>query len=234
MPQDGSVPQVAGWFPAVGLAVGAVGYAFVKVMEVLPTRHIQPLLIAALVLVIWALVTRMLHFDGLADVADGFWGSHDPVRRLEIMSDSYVGAFGASAIALVVVLEVAALGAIIGAPHELPILLVPGLARFAATAGCWFGTPARDGGLGRSVIARPTVLGALPALAVLVAIAGAFWYGFGATGVGLFMVSVVIALSIPHLLARRFGGVTGDVLGASVLLSEALLFAGFVVAGLAR
>ena len=58
-------------------------------------------------------------------------------------------------------------------PHELPLLLVPALARFSATAGCWFGTPAREGGLGRSVMARPTVLGAVPALVVLAVVLAA-------------------------------------------------------------
>ncbi len=124
----------------------------------------------------------MLHFDGLADVADGYWGSHDRARRLEIMSDSHIGAFGATAIALTIVVEVAALASILGSPHELPLLLVPAMARFSATAGCWLGTPARDGGLGRSVMARPTLLGALPALVVLVAVLAAWWVGFGAAG----------------------------------------------------
>jgi adenosylcobinamide-GDP ribazoletransferase len=37
-----------------------------------------------------------LHEDGLADCADGFWGGHDAARRLEIMKDSRIGAYGVS------------------------------------------------------------------------------------------------------------------------------------------
>ena len=229
MPTDGSTPQVAGWFPAVGLLVGAAGYGLLKGVEALGLPHPQPLLLAALVVALWALLTRMLHFDGLADVADGFWGAHDPERRLEIMADSHTGAFGATAIALTAIIEVAALGAVIAAPHELPVLLVPALARFSATAGCWLGTPARPDGLGRSVMARPTMLGAAPALVVLLAVAGAMWLGYGAAGAAIFGFGVLAALAVPHLLAGRFGGVTGDVLGASVLLTETLLFVVFAM-----
>jgi adenosylcobinamide-GDP ribazoletransferase len=231
MPEDGSAQQVAGWFPAVGLALGAAGYALVKAAELLPSRPVPPLLLAALVVALWALLTRMLHFDGLADVADGFWGSHDPARRLEIMSDSHTGAFGATAISLTSIVEVTAIAAIIMTPHEMPVLLVPVLARFSATAGCWFGSPAREGGLGRSVMSRPTAVGALPALVVLAAVAGALWVWSPAVGLVLFAVGILIALAIPHLLAERFGGVTGDILGASVLLTETILFAAFAIAG---
>jgi adenosylcobinamide-GDP ribazoletransferase len=231
MPSDGSTPQSAGWFPAVGLLVGAVGYGLAKAFEAWPHRGEQGLLIAALLVVIWALTTRMLHFDGLGDVADGFWGSHDRVRRLEIMCDSHMGAFGATAIALTALVEVAAIAAIITTPHQLPLLLVPALARFSATAGCWLGSPARAGGLGRSVMARPTLLGALPAIAVLAAVVASLWLGFGVTGIALFALGVLTAMAVPHLLAGRFGGVTGDVLGASVLLTETLLFVAFAIAG---
>ena len=182
-----------------------------------------------MVVTLWAILTRMLHFDGLADVADGFWGAHDPARRLEIMADSHTGAFGATAIALTAIVEVAAIGAVIAVPHEAPLLLVPALARFSATAGCWLGTPARPGGLGRSVMARPTLLGAMPAVAVLAAVAAAMWLGYGVTGAIVFCFGILAALAIPHLLAGRFGGVTGDVLGASVLLTETLLFVAFAM-----
>ena len=50
-------------------------YGLVKAVEALGLPHPQPLLLAALVVAVWALLTRMLHFDGLADVADGFWGA---------------------------------------------------------------------------------------------------------------------------------------------------------------
>jgi adenosylcobinamide-GDP ribazoletransferase len=220
---DDGHTQAAGWFPLVGGIVGAVGYAVVKLAEALGILHRAPFVVAALVIIAWALLTRLLHWDGLADVADGYWGSHDVARRLEIMSDSRTGAFGATAVALVAVLEVAALGTLV-LVHETPVLVVPILARFAATAAAWFGKPARPGGLGRSVIGKPSGNALLASGGVLALAFVGLWTGLGPAGIAFGAFGLVLALGVPHLLALRFGGVTGDVMGASVLITEAILF----------
>ena len=227
-PEDGAT-QAAAWFPLVGALVGAVGYGIVKVAELLPLSPSALVVLSALVVIAWALLSRLLHWDGLADVADGYWGSPDPARRLEIMSDSHTGAFGAAAVALIAILEVAALAAILATPHELPLLVVPVFARFSATAAAWLGKPARAGGLGRSVMGTATPPSVAIVFITLAAAFAVFWVGFGVTGIALGTAGAVLALGVPHVLALRFGGVTGDVMGASVLLTEALLFAAFAL-----
>ncbi|MGV8082737.1 MAG: adenosylcobinamide-GDP ribazoletransferase [Coriobacteriia bacterium] len=227
-PEDGGT-QSAAWFPVVGWLVGGVGYAIVKLAEALDITPEAPMLIAALVVTAWALLTRLLHWDGLADVADGFWGSHDPARRLEIMSDSATGAFGTVAVVLVALLEVSAIGAIVGAPHQVPVLLVPVFARFSATAAAWFGKPARREGLGVSVMREPTPLSLMVTGAALLAAIALWGVAFHPRGVAFGLVGLVIALVVPYVLAKRFGGVTGDVMGASILLTETLLFTTFIL-----
>jgi adenosylcobinamide-GDP ribazoletransferase len=227
-PADGRT-QVAGWFPAVGVLYGLAGYAIVKLGQYAHLTVKAPYVVAALVVIVWALGSRLLHWDGLADVADGFWGSHDQARRLEIMADSRTGAFGATAVTFAALLEVAAIGAIIAAPHELPLLLVPVISRFSATAGAWLGLPARPGGLGRSVIARPTTLAFLIALVPLAGAMVGMWIGFRTAGLLLGAFGILLALATPHIISERFGGVTGDVMGASVLITEAVLFAAFAL-----
>lgn len=227
-PEDGRT-QVAGWFPFVGAVVGAVGYGAVKLGAVTGVLGRAPYLVAALVVALWAVLTRLLHWDGLADVADGYWGSHDQQRRLEIMSDSHTGAFGATAVALATVIEVAAIGSFV-ATHQSPVLLVPVFARFAATAAAWLGKPARPGGLGRSVVGRPSALALLICGATLVLALLTLWRGYGLLGMALGGMGLLLAFGVPHVLALRFGGVTGDVMGASVLVTEVLLFAAFALA----
>jgi adenosylcobinamide-GDP ribazoletransferase len=230
LPEDGSVPQVSGWFPFVGLALGTMGFLILELQRWWPVRPFPPLLLSVLVVVAWALLTRMMHFDGLADVADAFWGSHDAERRLEIMADSATGAFGTTAIVLVALLEVSAIYAVINVAHGLPVLIAPVVARFSATCGAWFGTPARSDGLGRSVIGSPTAGGVVPAALCLALTGAVAWWGFGMLGVGLFLGGLLVAAAVPHLLSSRFGGVNGDVLGASVLITEAVVLAAFAMA----
>lgn len=218
--------DAAGWFSAVGLLVGAIGWGMVQAARLLGWDGRAALLLGALVVVAWALVTRFLHWDGLADVADGLWGGHTPARRLEIMSDSATGAFGATAIALVALVEVSALSAIITAGHARPLVIVPALARMAPSFAAWLGKPAREGGLGRSVMAKPTVAAVLPTVAVFGASTWAMYEGYGTAGALLCLAGVALAAVVPHLLSREVGGVTGDIMGASVLICEAVLFAG--------
>ncbi len=55
----------------------------------------------------------MLHWDGLADYADGLWGGSTPEARLAIMADSHTGAFGATAVAIVALVETASVASIL-------------------------------------------------------------------------------------------------------------------------
>lgn len=226
-PEDGRT-QVAGWFPVVGGLLGVAAYGAVKFAAMTGILGRAPYVAAALVVSLWAVLTRLLHWDGLADVADGYWGSHDRTRRLEIMADSHTGAFGTTAVALAAVIEVAALGSFL-ATHQSPILVVPILARFAATAASWLGRPARQGGLGRSVMGRPSALALLISGLALALAFVTMWRGYGLLGMALGGVGLLLALGVPHVLALRFGGVTGDVMGASVLITEVLLFAAFAL-----
>lgn len=226
-PEDGRA-QVAGWFPLVGGLLGAAGYGVVKLAAVTGILTRAPYVVAALVVTLWAVLTRLLHWDGLADVADGYWGSYDRARRLEIMSDSHTGAFGTTAVALTAVLEVAAIGSFI-IFHQSPVLVVPVFARLAATAAAWLGKPARPGGLGRSVMGRPAAIGLVACGVALAFAALMLWKGLGLRGAGLGGLGVLLALGVPHVLSLRFGGVTGDVMGASVLITETLLFAAFAL-----
>ena len=211
--------EATGYYPFVGLVLGT----FVALVELallaLGGSRVGPLVLSTLAVMMWAALSRMLHWDGLADLADGYFAS-TPERRLSIMRDSSIGAFGVTAVALVLALEVSALAGPIGRGQLLPLAAVPVFGRLAATFGAWFGAPARSGGLGAAVAGRPGIGAVVPALACLAFVAGVLVWMEPVAGIWVASVGVVFAAGVPHVLARRFGGVTGDVLGASVLLAE--------------
>lgn len=216
-------PGVAAWFAFVGLALGATAWAFLYVLAIAGLGARAGLVSAALVVSGWAMLTRFLHWDGLADVADGLWGGATQERRLEIMRDSAIGAFGATAIALVVLVQVGAVASV-AMSHRLEILLVvPALGRLAATCGAWLGTPARPDGLARLIIGRPGP-GPMVVSAGAVSVCAAVLYvSLGLWGVAFSFLGVLCALVVPHLLSSKIGGVTGDIMGASVLVCETIL-----------
>lgn len=223
-PEQGRT-RMSGWFAFVGLCLGGLGWGFVRLLELVGWRANATLVVAVALVAGWALLTRMLHWDGLADVADAFWGGHTAERRLEIMSDSSTGAFGATAVALCVVAQVAALSSLLGAGQALPILVVPALARLAASFAAWLGTPAKPSGLGLSVMGRPDIATVVWSDAVLVAVFSALFIGYGINGLWFLLGGLAVALVVPHVIASRMGGVTGDVMGASVLITETALLA---------
>jgi len=188
--------------------------------------------LAVSVVAVLALLSRFLHWDGLADVGDAWWGGATRERRLEIMGDSSVGAFGLTTVLLVALLQVASITALLAhVGFAIALFAAPVFARMAATFGAWLGTPARPGGLGATVTGRPRLADILIATAVLGIAAASMGYEHGTAGLVWSGLAFVVSAVVPHLCALRFGGVTGDVLGASVLITETvvLLAAALVV-----
>lgn len=190
-------------------------------------RHawLSPLLAALLVVAAGNALTRGLHLDGLADTADGFATPRDP---LAAMKASDVGPAGVVALVLVLLGQVAALELLL--PWD-SLTLAAGAAvltsRVVLAWGCCSVVPAASpDGLGVMVAGTvPVWRAALGSLVVLALSAVAGWPGVVAVVVGL-AAGLVLLLRARH----RFGGITGDVLGALV---EVGLLAGLVGAVLA-
>jgi adenosylcobinamide-GDP ribazoletransferase len=176
------------------------------------------LLVAVAVVAVLALGSGGLHLDGLADTADGLAVPGDRDRRLQVMRAGNVGPVGAATLLLVVLVQVAALEAVVARRDAAEAVATTALAvvvsRVAVTVACTRGVPAARGeGLGRAVagsVSRP--VGGLVVVAVA-AQAFAVDGGHGLAGVGLAGGAVVLVLFRAR---RQLGGVTGDVLGACV------------------
>ncbi len=215
---DTAVLGRAVWaYPLVGAAVGAVGGL---AWSVAARLALAPAVAAAWTLAALLLATGALHEDGLADVADAAGGGTRE-RRLAIMRDSRIGTFGAAALVLSLGLRGGALVAL-GAPGRVwPALVAAGaLGRGAILVLIAALTPARPEGLA-AALGRPS-RGALAAgggLAVLVALA--MLPVMRATMA--VAVAALAALLLAAIARRRFGGYTGDVLGAGSVLAECVV-----------
>ncbi|WP_338130281.1 adenosylcobinamide-GDP ribazoletransferase [Komagataeibacter oboediens] len=163
-----------------------------------------------------------LHEDGLADMADGCGGGRDKARKLEIMRDSRVGSYGVMAVVIALLVRVTALAAM---PGHMAMTVMPvagALARAAMTVVLWRLPPARTDGLASSMTRLPgCALAACMALAagsavVLLPLPRA------ALACG---VSVMAAAVMCRFARQQIGGQTGDVLGATAVVTECAVLA---------
>jgi adenosylcobinamide-GDP ribazoletransferase len=164
------------------------------------------LLGGVLVVAFLALATRGMHLDGLADTADGLGSYKGPERALEIMREGPVGPFGVVAIVLV-------LGAQAAAVHDWQALVFAvATGRVAFTVCCHRAVPAaRPEGLGALVAgSQPTVVPVVWVVALAAVSVTQGWRG----PVAIVVATGLVVLLVHHT-RKRFGGITGDVLGAA-------------------
>jgi|SRR5580693_461024 adenosylcobinamide-GDP ribazoletransferase len=205
------------WAPAVGLLLGAAAAGILELAA--RWGRTGPLLAAVLAVATLALLTRGLHLDGLADLADGL-GSRQPAdAALAIMKRSDIGPFGVVTLVFTLLVQVAALAQAQALGRGVPALIAASVAgRLALTWACRRGVPAaRGSGLGALVAG--SVPPAIPVALSAAALAAAYPFGIGVlAGVAA---GVAVSLALTALAVRRLGGITGDVLGALVEVATA-------------
>lgn len=168
-----------------------------------------------------AALTRGLHLDGLADVADGLGSGRPAEDALRIMKQSDIGPFGVLVLVLVLLAQITLLAgqfAVSPGRGALAVTTAAVTARCALTWGCRRGVPAaRPGGLGAAVAGTVPTAGAVAVTAgaaALLAAAG-LPYGWAAPAYPAAVVAgLLCALLMLRRCVRRLDGITGDVLGA--------------------
>lgn len=203
-------------FPIVGLLIGIL-----LVLLALSLSGLPDLVTAAVVLVLWVLLTGNLHLDGLADTADAWAGGQgDRDRVLEIMKDPRSGASAVSATVITLILKFAVLAYVIKAEAWVYLVLVPVLSRSSILLFFTFMDYVREQGLGSSYLDE---FSASSAKSVLFAVAVASFVIGGAYGLLMAVFCVIVFYWYRIYWNRILGGFTGDLVGAFVEIIEALL-----------
>ncbi len=222
LPEDwsaGDSGRAAVWYPLVGLTIGSLTWLAWKGTTFL----FPPLVTGIITLIIWVVLTGGLHLDGLADCCDGLFASVSPARRLEIMKDSHVGAFGVIGLILILFLKAAALTSLTNV-SSFGILLAASLAR-------WCILPA-----GLLPLARPSGMGSDFAagfqrsfIVWSAIIPLTFAILLGLRGILSSVAGLGAAVLVLWLAKSRIGGVTGDVFGMVVEIVEATVLLTFII-----
>ncbi|MCJ8323279.1 MAG: adenosylcobinamide-GDP ribazoletransferase [Rhizobiales bacterium] len=194
-------------FPLVGVVLGLLLFAAISLIA---EFHLPAAISAILCLFILVLLTGALHEDGLADCADALGGS-DPARRLEVMRDSQIGTYGSIALVFSLGLRATIMYYLWDGSYLVEALIVCLVAsRSAMIYVPFFTQPARPDGLAatfKNVEKKQLVIGQ-----IILFVVGLFTVG------ELIFFIMIATVAFTYLAAKfaekKFGGFTGDVLGA--------------------
>ena len=221
MPEDwlpGDSGRAGIWYPLVGVVIGGLVWLAWRVLNLC----FPPLITGVLTLLVWVVITGGLHLDGLADCCDGLLGSATPERRLEIMKDPHLGAFGGIGLILTLLIKAVTLS-LIPSSSGLRIIL-------AATISRWFVLPAS-----LLPLANPDGMGAdfvsgvrRRAIFITAILPLGLAFLLGLPGLFAVLAALAAAAAVLGLAWNRIKGVTGDVFGMLVEVIEAVVLLSFV------
>lgn len=218
--EDGRLDRAAKWFPLIGALVGGI---LALILWLSLTIWNDTRIAVAVTLVAGVLLTGALHEDGLADTADGLGGGRDIARRLAIMKDSSIGAYGALALMLVMLLRFVALTSLVTSAGTAMICIIGAhtFSRAGMLPIIWTLPYAREAGdakvaplTGKATAQALVVVGVTLAAVLLSSLVAheAVLMGFAATLVACFIMRI--------LMKRKLNGWTGDTAGATQLVCE--------------
>ena len=222
MPGDQDIGTSLLWYAPIGLLLGGLLYAVAWLVVDVPN-----MLAAVLLLLGWVALTGILHLDGLADCADAWVGGHGSTERsLAIMKDPACGPAGVTALLLLLLLKFAALSALLQQGLLWPLLIIPLLARALLPLLFLTTTYVRPAGLGAAMaghLPRRAAWWVLAGVLLSVLVAPLLWPLLMPLLWQLALGAALVFALIRRLSIHRLGGFTGDVAGALVVISEAVL-----------
>ena len=220
--EEADLGRSLSWFPIVGMALGLALVGTERLLR----GYLSSDLVAVGLVALLAALTGGLHLGGLADVSDALGGGRgDRLRMLAIMRDSRIGAHGATVLCLFLIAKVFTVMMVLRHDAVWELFAFPILARWAVIPLVIFFPYARVEGLGRLFHwhGRPLHF----AMATCLTSALVAWTGVRVIVPGVSALAVALGMGL--WLKRRLGGLTGDVYGATIELSEIVFL---VVAGL--
>jgi adenosylcobinamide-GDP ribazoletransferase len=222
-PTPEQIGRLPAFYPLVGLVFGLA----LALLGFLAGKILPPDLTALILVLFLVAINRGFHLDGLADTADALLSHRSRAEKLAILKDSRQGTFGVLAIALNVIIKIQLLTHLAPACPWL-LLLWPAWGRLGASAVAALSRYAGDEtGLNRLMVegAGPREMG----LAALFTFVPSLFFGLPA--ILSAAAALFFGLALVPVWRRALGGVTGDLLGASVELTEIFTLFFFCIFG---
>ncbi|MBP6323203.1 MAG: adenosylcobinamide-GDP ribazoletransferase [Fusobacteriaceae bacterium] len=212
------------FFPLVGIILGLIMYTAHTLLSLYINSS---LVIAAVIVVIYVILTGALHLDGLSDTFDGIFSYRSKQRMLEIMKDSRVGANGVIVLVLYFILNIIFLADLesIDLPMGAFILLYPVVGRMNTVINCATAPYARTSGMAKDFVEQTDYKGFLISFLITMGYAYAVltYFKLDISIIAIVPIMAILGYYFARLMTRKIGGVTGDTLGAVLELTQVVM-----------
>jgi adenosylcobinamide-GDP ribazoletransferase len=189
----------------IGLSAGLVGYVFLLMLD--------PQIASLLVILFITLVTGLHHTDALADFGDGLMVKRGRESKKNAMHDHSIGSAGATALILYFIGMYATLSSIREGTVLLSFLLSSEvIAKYMMVEQAYFGKAAWDGLGSPFVLAMKNKMKFIVSTLITLTIV---FLVIGYDGLITLAIAFLVAGLIQFLARLNFGGISGDVMGAS-------------------
>lgn len=203
------------YFPLAGLVLGLM----LAVIDLGLNKTFSPLLIAVVLVAFWTWLTGALHLEGFLDAADGLSAGGVKENMLKVMKDVHCGAKGVTALVIFVALKIALLAEVPSYIKWQVLIVVPVLARWGMACMAAVCKYARVEGLGGGFVKHSGKKEAVIATCFMILISVGFMEQKALFYIAAMFFSVLLGIAYVN---KKFGGVTGDLLGASTELFEVI------------
>ena len=202
------------WYPIVGFIIGGV---LVSCLVCFLFLNLSSFVISALLMSVWILITGALHWDGLADCADAWLAGGDQEKTLIILKDTHCGSAAIIIVGIGLLIFCAALTQLVDQKIIMALLLAPVLGRSAGLLLLLTTPYVRESGLGEA-LAR--CLSKKWSVMILLVVLGVTVFLLRWQSIVLLSGLTILFFLLRKLMLIRIGGITGDKIGALIVLSE--------------
>lgn len=219
---DRKIASSVPFFPLAGAVIGGIlSFTFLLGEKVLPLQ-----VLPVIIITVWVSITGGMHIDGFADTMDGIFCGGGREKKLSVMKDSRIGAYGAMGIILLLLFKISLTGSL-SRQYLIPaLILAPVLSRWVMTYAIILFPYARESGLGRafSLYKNPWyfITSSIIAIGITILVAKAM-------GFIIALIVIVAGFVLIKYIIGQLGGLTGDTYGAINELCEIVVLLIFAI-----
>lgn len=219
------------FLPLVGVLVGLLQWGWLWVAQ---QYALETALYGVVAALLPMLVTGGIHLDGFTDTSDALCSYGDQEKRLQILKDPHIGAFGVMYFAALMLLQCGLYCQFYSAPRFFPVLAIGFVLARAIGGGAIVWLPcAKNSGLAHTFAEGSDRRPVRIVLLIEALLCLAFLADFSLSCAAVLCVLLLALLPLyRRFCLRAFGGVTGDLAGFAITLTETLLLLLCTVGGL--